>query len=275
MFISEYKLQSFDKMLNKPLNILRIYLLPWALTILLGQKGEYILLCVVALLIITHLLGCLLAMGIYKMGEKSIFKKLKNFLLRNQGIMYIMLRTLMLCIVVVSLDRLIANTISLGEPLSSLLINIAGAFVALILTFYIFSPKLHFYKSLALYKMEGDNAYGKILIENKSILDLYDVKVTLEFITEGNGITNTNKINLCNDTIPLFKGKLSVGDNCQAWHTQEPIPSEFMALEEDYIRCRIEATYSLTGMRFVKEHLYCYGDYRQGDYAGNNQFISI
>jgi len=263
-------------MLNKPGNILLIYSLPYTLAILLSEKGEKAILWVVESILLIHLIGCLFAIGIYLRGDKSSLKGLASFYRRKQIDFLMILISLVICISVVAVSVVCESSAHvLWQSSAALLMNIAGAFVALILTFYFLRPKLHIYPTLALFKKDGIDNYGKILVKNTNRADLYDVHIRLEFCTKENGITNIDNFVIEDAQIPILKGTLSNGDSSRAWRTKEPIPNVYLESEEDYIRCRVEATYSISGTRFVKEHVFYMKDYQHGDYDGNNNFIAI
>lgn len=146
--------------------------------------------------------------------------------------------------------------------------NILGVFVGIWGVFLILKPRLKIYPRLAL----DDNNIGRILIKNCNLTDLFDVSITLEYcFMDENGNLKTSKIDIQDSEIPILRNICYETENAHAWHTVKPMDQ--MVDTTDYIRCRIVATHSLSGIHFIKERKFRIDDCRKGYYDKNNKFI--
>ena len=76
-----------------------------------------------------------------------------------------------------------------------------------------------------------------------------------------------------NEEIPVLRNTLhSSNENSYAWHTKESIHKDLKAF--DYIRCRIIATHSLSGIHFITEKHFQKSKSLVGDYNNKNRFIA-
>lgn len=151
--------------------------------------------------------------------------------------------------------------INLAETILGVFVGIWGVFVLL-------RPWLKIYPVLAM----DEQDIGRILIKNYNLTDLFDVSITLEYcFMDDNGNLKTSKIDIQDSEIPILRNICYETENAHVWHTERPMGQ--MVVATDYIRCRIIATHSLSGIHFIKEREFHIDDCRKGYYDKNNKFI--
>lgn len=152
--------------------------------------------------------------------------------------------------------------------------DILATLIGVWVIYFVLRPKLKIYPTLALIGDKEDNLYGKILIQNTNFTDLFDLKIVLHgCFSDESGRTKSYEIEVRHNEVAILKNKLcDNNENSYAWHTKEPIHKILGAF--DYIRCRVTATHSISGIHFVTEQHFKPSDWCKGDYNNKNKFIS-
>ncbi len=148
--------------------------------------------------------------------------------------------------------------------------RILGTLIGIWAIYLLLRPKLKIYPILALVR-DNNKLIGKVLVKNINLTDLFDVQIVLQgcFIDD-NGNLKTHDFLIRGKKIPLLRNRLYAVENSHAWCT-------FKSMEEylgafDYIRCRVVATHSLSGIHFITEHRFTKAFCVEGDYDSNNHF---
>lgn len=152
--------------------------------------------------------------------------------------------------------------------------DILATLIGIWVIYLVLRPKLKIYPTLALIEDKEGKLYGKVLIQNTNLTDLFDLRIVLHgcFLDES-GCTNSHKIKVRHNEVAILKNKLcDSNENSYAWHTEESIHEILGAF--DYIRCRVTATHSISGIHFVTEQYFKQSDWCKGDYNNKHKFIS-
>ena len=137
-------------------------------------------------------------------------------------------------------------------------------------------PRLKIYPYICLYESQGRDGRkiikGQILVKNQTYNNCFDVKILLQGCwTDENGNLKTKTIDIANDEIALLKNRFVKNENTYAWHTKDDISDRLFCF--DYLRCRISATHSISGIHFIKEKIFYSKDCKIGHYNNDNKFI--
>lgn len=152
--------------------------------------------------------------------------------------------------------------------------DILATLIGIWVIYLVLRPKLKIYPTLALIEDKEGKLYGKVLIQNTNFTDLFDLRIVLHgcFLDES-GCTKSYEIEVENDQIAILRNKsCNRNENSYAWHTSKNIHDFLTAF--DYIRCRVIATHSMSGIHFVTEQYFKPSDWCKGDYNNKNKFIS-
>ena len=152
--------------------------------------------------------------------------------------------------------------------------DILATLIGIWVIYLVLRPKLKIYPTLALIENKEGKLYGKVLIQNTNFTDLFDLRIVLQgcFLDES-GCTKSYEIEVENDEIAILRNKsCNRNENSYAWHTSKNIHDILTAF--DYIRCRVIATHSMSGIHFVTEQHFKPSDWCKGDYNNKNKFIS-
>lgn len=156
--------------------------------------------------------------------------------------------------------------------------NILGALASLWVFYLLLRPKVKIYPYLAL-ENDGEQLKGKILIENIALTDLIDAEVLVQCRwKEDDGNIELVNLNVDSPQLSLLKGQYSE-ESSRAFHVTLPDDKKlygdiktFIEISDD-VRCRVIATHSLSGIRFVKEYHFDEKSCKYGNYDNTNQFI--
>lgn len=152
--------------------------------------------------------------------------------------------------------------------------DILATLIGVWVIYLVLRPKLKIYPTLALIEDKEGKLYGKVLIQNTNFTDLFDLRIVLHgcFLDES-GCTKSYEIEVRHNEVAILKNKLcDSNENSYAWQTKEPIHKILGAF--DYIRCRVTATHSISGIHFVTEQYFKQSDWCKGDYNNKHKFIS-
>lgn len=149
--------------------------------------------------------------------------------------------------------------------------RILGTLIGIWAIYLLLRPRLKIYPILALVRDNNNKLIGKVLVKNTNFTDLFDVQIVLQgcFIDD-NGNLKTHDFLIRGKKIPLLRNRLYAIENSHAWCTYKSIEEYLGAF--DYIRCRVIATHSLSGIHFITEHLFTEAFCVEGDYDNNNNF---
>lgn len=210
------------------------------------------------------------------MNRKYIKKKLGQFLCDNMGWTLFIFITLGLTILIyyaevhIDYESNVPSKVVLLKFILDFIKRIIGTLIGIWAVYLLLRPKLKIYPILALVR-DNNKLIGKVLVKNINLTDLFDVQIVLQgcFIDD-NGNLKTHDFLIKGKKIPLMRNRLYAIENSHAWCT-------FKSMEEylgafDYIRCRVVATHSLSGIHFITEHRFTKAFCVEGDYDSNNHF---
>lgn len=215
------------------------------------------------------ILGCLLFI-VYKYSCS-----IKRFWQKNAGCLSFIALIIALAVGVFYVEMNYCNLEKQYTILEYVLEYAKGMLSTLIgiwVVYMLLRPRLKIYPTFALSR-DKEKIYGKILIKNTCLTDLFDLKIVLQgcYVDE-NGNLRTYCFKMTDEEVAILKNRLYNNENSYAWHTENTIHEVFDAF--DYIRCRIIATHSLSGMHFITEQYFQKNDCLYGDYNNKNKFIA-
>ena len=269
-------------MLNKPINILLIYSLPFTLAILLSVKGEKAILWAVESMLLLHLIGCLLAIGIYLRGEKSKIKKVPLFFQNNRGGIFMALVVVIGCISIVAIDLLLNNKDTVCHPVTTLLLNIVGAFAALYLTYWLLKPKFEIDSTIV---QTLDNKLWVCVHNRSRITKLYNLKLEISYYLYREQFMDYDYKNIdieADNIITMLYSKSQIEkikqkDSFYVFHSRYAfLPSD----RYTGIRCRISATNVISNIVDIKDEYIPFinekgeNNIKWGEFIGD-QFMSL
>lgn len=218
----------------------------------------------------------------------NIKEKVLSIYQRHLGWMIFILVTLVAVLTVYNIDVYVENNlesikhVDFWKSVIDFAKGVLGTLTGIWVVYIILRPKLKIYPIFALVQKGTSNVYGKVLVKNTNFTDLFDIEVFMQGCYVENGILKTENFIVEDAQVPVLRNRLYPNECSHAWRTVNPKKSinnvnyiNYMNHIEvfEYIRCRVVATHSLSGIRFVTEHTFLPGQCIEGNYDNNNHFI--
>lgn len=236
---------------------------------------------------ITELILPIVELLIFAMyiNRRNIIARLKHILADNIGWVAFICSTLILvCITYFADIRLNENNNSTNETavwkcVVDFAQGVLGTLTGIWVVYIILRPKLKIYSVMAIQDDENKQPYGIVLVKNTNWTDLMDVEFFMQCCwTEEDG--NISVVNFVTDppNSPVLRNKLYTNECTCAWHISlTPEDKQLGSFEDfvnmaDYVRCRVIATHSLSGIRFLTEYKFSATECKRGIYDSNNNF---
>lgn len=269
-----------NKITNKYLFICSVLVCTWAL--LKGFCTTYP--CPVRLELIVLIVEFVIF--VMCINKQSISDKLKFVFRDNIGWIVFIFVTLILVALTYYADiRLNTDNASISEiavwkSVIDFAQGVLGTLIGIWAVYVILRPKLKIYSFLAIQDDDKKLPCGIVLVKNTNWTDLMNVEIFLQCCwKDDNGNLKVCDFKTTYPSIPLLRNKLYANECTHAWLMTVAEENKHLGSFEDfinaseYVRCRIIATHSLSGIRFVTEHNFSKEYCKRGIYDNNNKFI--
>ena len=264
--------------MSKKVNILSMYLLLYAFIKGYCNDNGCVALIIILLCLILHCVILLTKSFVQFIINKR--RKLSGVLNQYKAKIFGTFIIIGITIIITCYHFHYINSNTFCESFSNLLMNIAGAYIALYLTYLLLKPKIEICLPIA---QTLDNKLW-ICVKNKSpFTKLYNIKIELAYYRYIERYHDYDYLNVDmeeNSTITMLYPRqqhenIKLKDSFYVFHTQSAFVKRY-----DGIRCRISATNVVSNIIDIKDKYIAYKDSHgsetiiRGEYIGN-KFYSI